>query len=149
MFERIMSIFTAAPKPATLPERDAQHAFGALMVRAAKIDRAYLFEEVEMIDRILARLNGLNPVEAAKFRAACERLEQVMPDTGELAEIVHAAIPPTEAEAMVRALWQVVFADGVEHEEEDQLLHQIESVLGVAPDRARAIHDEVKTEMGR
>ena len=30
----------------------------------------------------------------------------------------------------------------LEHLEEDNLLHEIEAVLGVAPDVARAIHDE-------
>ena len=142
MIDRILSLFHSAPPKAQLPEADARHALGALMVRAAKVDRAYLFEEVETIDRILATLNGLNPVEAAKMRAACERLEAAMPDTAALAEIVHAAVPDEDAQAMVRALWQVVFADGMEHLEEDNLLHEIEAVLGVAPDVARAIHDE-------
>jgi len=35
-----------------LPEADASHAMGALMVRAAKADNAYLFEEIRLIDQV-------------------------------------------------------------------------------------------------
>jgi uncharacterized tellurite resistance protein B-like protein len=142
MFDRFKAIFSGKTPAHPLTPHDARHALGALMVRAAGADRAYLFEEIERIDRILAQSYGLNPVEAAKMRAACERLEKEMPDTAELAEILHSAIPDAEAEAAVRSLWQVVFADGQEHEAEDKLLHEIEAFLGVPADVAQRIHDE-------
>ena len=143
MLDRLIAFFQNPSDYETpLPEADARHALGALMVRAAKADNTYLFEEVEQIDRVLAERNGLNPVDAAKMRAACEKLEGEMPETADLATILRTAISETEKEAMVAALWTVVFADGVEHEEEDELLHQIESVLGVSPAVAKRLHDE-------
>lgn len=141
MFERILNLFSPAPSQTALPERDMPHALGALLVRAAKADKAYLFEEVEQIDLILADMNGLNPVEAAKFRAECERLEEEIPDTADLAAILHDAIPMAEREACVTALWRVVFADGIEHKEEDELLHAVEATLGVSPDAAKRLHE--------
>lgn len=143
MIERLLSFFqnpTAHETP--LPEADARHALGALMVRAAKADQLYLFEEVQQIDKVLAERNGLNPVEAAKMRAACEKLEAQMPATEVLADILKSAVTDEEKEATVAALWKVVFADGVEHENEDELLHQIEAVLGVSPAVAKRLHDE-------
>ena len=142
MFERILSLFTGSDEFHTeLPEADAQHALGALMVRAAKADRAYLFEEVEQIDAVLAKLYDLNPVEAAKMRAGCERLEEEMPATEDLAGILHNAISASDREAAVAALWSIVFADGVEHEEEDELLHAVEAVLGVDKATSKRLHD--------
>ena len=149
MLNRLLSLFHAEPSVTPLPQADAQHALGALLVRAAKIDRAYLFEEVEEIDHVLRDLYRLNPVEAAKMRARCERLEEAMPDTAELAEVLHRHIPEGDREAAVRALWSVVFSDGVEEEAQDDLLHQIEAILGVAPDRARTLHDEEMARAGR
>ncbi|RYH04045.1 TerB family tellurite resistance protein [Salipiger sp. IMCC34102] len=146
MLDRLLSLFHPGKPDTTLPEADARHALGALLVRAAKIDRAYLFEEVEEIDHVLRDLYGLNAVEAAKMRARCEKLEAAMPDTAELAEVLHRHIPDDQLEGAVRALWAVVFSDGVEGEAQDDLLHQIEAILGVPPDRARALHDE---EMAR
>lgn len=141
MFERLLSLFHTDRAVTTLPQADAQHALGALLVRAAKIDRAYLFEEVEEIDHVLAHLYTLNPVAAAKMRARCELLEESMPETETLARVLHDAIPMDDREAAVSALWSIVFADGTERPEEDDLLHQIEEILGVAPDRALALHD--------
>lgn len=145
MFDRLLSLLTGAtPYQTPIPPADAKHALGALMVRAAKADSSYLFEELQQIDRLLAKLYDLNPVEAAKLRAECEVLEKQMPETEDLAGIVHDAVGPEAREAAVLALWQVVFADGIEHAAEDRLLHQIEDVLGVSPDISRRLHDTAR-----
>ena len=100
-----------------MPEKDAQHALGALLVRAAKVDKAYLFEEVEQIDAVLMYMYKLNPVEAAKMRASCEKLEEDMPETEALAGILEKAMSEADTLAAVAALWSVVFVDGVEQQE--------------------------------
>ncbi len=144
MFERILSLFSPAPHVTELPPEDARHALGALLVRTAKADRAYLFEEVEEIDHVLADLYDLNKVEAAMMRAACEKLDHEMPATAELAQILHDAIPLAEREAAVAALWRVVFADGIEEESEDAVLHEVEQTLGVSPEVSKRLHDEAQ-----
>ena len=141
MFDKLKHLFTGQPSVTELPPADAEHALGALLVRAAKADNTYLFEELHQIDKILEAQFDLNPVEAAKFRATCEKLEAQMPDTAALAGILQKAIPLDQREACVATLWSVVFADGVEHEAEDKLLHQIEATLGIDPDTARRLHD--------
>lgn len=141
MFDRILSLFQPQSHVTKLPEADAQHAMGALLVRAAKADNAYLFEEIEHIDDLLAHRYGLNPVEAAKLRAECEKLEEAMPDTAALAGVLHDAISYKDREATVAALWEVVFADGHEVEAEDILLHQLEALLGVSPEKSKELHD--------
>ncbi|MBS1302352.1 TerB family tellurite resistance protein [Loktanella sp. SALINAS62] len=148
MLERLLSLFHTDKAVTPLPQADERHALGALLVRAAKIDRAYLFEEVEEIDHVLARLYGLNAVEAAKMRARCEKLEAAMPDTKALAEVLHQHIADDHLEDAVRALWSVVFSDGFEEAEQDDLLHQIEAILGVAPGRAKELHDEEMAKSG-
>ncbi len=142
MFSGILALFQGEDKFTTpLPAADARNALGALLVRAAKADKAYLFEEVEQIDAVLIKLYDLNPVEAAKMRAGCEKLEEEMPVTEDLAGILHDAISQEDREAAVAALWSVVFADGEEREEEDALLHAIEGALGVSPEVSKRLHD--------
>lgn len=141
MFDRILALFDRTAHKTELPPADARHALGALLVRAAKADRAYLFQEVEQIDKILARRHGLDPVEAARMRAQCELLDEKLPATDELATILLAAVPLAEREAMVAALWSVVFADQVEHEREDDLLQQVAGLLGVDHQTCRALRD--------
>ncbi|SHF11071.1 Uncharacterized conserved protein, tellurite resistance protein B (TerB) family [Loktanella atrilutea] len=149
MLERLLSLFQTERKVTELPEADARHALGALLVRAAKVDRAYLFEEVEEIDNLLSHMYGLNKLEAAKMRAQCEKLEEAMPDTETLARVLHDAIPLAEREAAVRSLWSVVLADGSEQPEEGEFLHQIERTLGVSPKRAMHIHAAAAMEAGQ
>lgn len=149
MFDRILSLFQPQASVTKLPEADAQHAMGALLVRAAKADKAYLFEEIEHIDDLLAHRYGLNPVQAAKLRAECEKLEEAMPDTAALAAVLHDAISYEEREATVAALWEVVFADGHEVEAEDILLHQLEELLGVSPEKSKELHDTAMHAAGR
>lgn len=147
MLERILTLFSPVQGYRTpLPEADAKHALGALLVRVAQADKAYLFQEVERIDRILAKRFGLNQLEAAKMRASCERLSDEMPDTDELIAVLHDAIDLTEREATLFALWQVVFADGEIHETEDELVTLVQTTLGVTPDVCARLRREARAE---
>jgi uncharacterized tellurite resistance protein B-like protein len=140
MIDRLIGLFSGrAPIPAPLPELDAQYALGALLVRVAAADRAYLFEEVSQIDRILALRNGLKPLDAARMRAECERLENVVPETGEFARLIRETVSYDDRRAVARALWQVVLADGVRHEQEIALVDLIEGHLGIHPADSEAV----------
>ena len=78
LLSRLIHAFSA-PKPDPLPEPDEKLALGALMVRVAMSDHDYRVDEISRIDRLLSRLYGLNPVEAAKMRAEAAALEATMP----------------------------------------------------------------------
>ena len=143
MLERLTAFFgNPAGYKTPLPDADAPHAMGALLVRAAKADASYLFEEIAIIDKILAKRHNLNPVEAAKMRAECEVLEKEIPRTSDIAAILEHAISTAEKEATLIALWQVALADGTIHAEEDTLLHRIEEVLCVPPGRAKELQTQ-------
>ena len=109
MFERLKKFFThPAPPPKPLPEPDARLALGTLLVRVAMADGAYLFEEVEEIDRILARAYGLKPLAAAKMRADCERLALHIEDDTDMAARIRDAVEYEHRLEKVQALWAVV-----------------------------------------
>ena len=122
-----------------LPKADAAHVMGALLVRAAKADHAYVFEEIAAIDHVLARRHGLNPVAAAKMRAECEVLERAIPRSQDVSVLLENAISVEEREAVLLALWDVVYADGHKHEIEDAMLHRVENLLGIPPERAKEL----------
>ncbi|MEM6596476.1 MAG: TerB family tellurite resistance protein [Pseudomonadota bacterium] len=143
MFERLFELFKPDVYQTPLPEADAEHAFGALMVRVAKADRAYLFEELERIDFILAQRNGLSAVDAAKFRASCEKLEEAMPSTEDLSAILVDEVPELEREKMFVALWQVLLADGLQHRSEEEVVSAVAAVLGIGANRAAMLAGDV------
>jgi len=140
MFEKILSVFSHHSTYETpLPEADANHAFGALMVRVAKADKAYLFEELERIDHVLAKRVGLNSVEAAKFRAECEKLEEVMPETEALGKILATGVTEADREAMFSDMWEVLMADGLRHHSEEKVVNDVAEIFALTSERAMVL----------
>ena len=119
----------AADRP--LPKVTPHTALGALLVRVAKADDQFVLEELAQIDRILGERFGLTPLEAARMRADCERLERAMADTGDFARLVRDAVEYEDRLAIVEYLWRVVLADGVSRAAEEQMVHLVEHLLGV------------------
>ncbi|MEL7299063.1 MAG: TerB family tellurite resistance protein [Pseudomonadota bacterium] len=136
MFERLFELFKPEVYETPLPEADAEHAFGALMVRVAKADHALLYQELERIDYILAKRNGLSALDAAKFRASCEKLEEAMPSTRELSEILVKEVSEEDREQMFVALWEVLLADGLRDKREEVVVDRVASVVGIGANRA-------------
>ncbi|MGB3245370.1 MAG: TerB family tellurite resistance protein [Sulfitobacter sp.] len=129
MFQRLFP--RRAPEPVPLPQPNPQLALGALLVRVAFADEKYRATEIGQIDRILARTFGLNPIDAAKLRATCEKLELDAPGTPEFAEILRQEIDYADRKAMGDAMWSVALADGHRHEKEEIQLQSIELALGL------------------
>lgn len=142
MFERLKAFFHQGPKqPKPLPEPDVKLALGTLLVRVAQADETYLFEEISQIDHILVQAFGLNPVEAAKMRATCERLAQTITDDARMAELIRDNVDYTHRVETVQAMWQVAWADGITDAREAALVALVEGWLGVEAkdnDAARA-----------
>ncbi|WP_136442804.1 TerB family tellurite resistance protein [Pacificoceanicola onchidii] len=132
MLERLKAFFTSpTPEKQPLPEPDARLALGTLLVRVAMADGAYLFEEVEEIDQILAKAYDLKPLEAARMRADCEKLAFHIEDDRDMAIRIRDAVDYDHRLSKVAALWSVVMADGVNDSREQALVELIEETLGI------------------
>lgn len=131
MLSRILHAFSA-PRPIPLPEPDEKLALGALMVRVAKSDRHYDLAEIKRIDRLLTRLFGLGPIEAAKMRALCERLEHEAPDTAEFGHVIRETVRLEARLAALEALWEVVLVDGESAPEELAVLGAAREAMGLS-----------------
>ena len=144
MFKRILSLFQQQGPVTPLTDIDVRHALGALLVRAAKADHVYLFDEIEQIDEVLEHLYKLTAQETAQLRLECEALDTVVPDGKAFADILRDAISYEERVATVLALWEVVFADGHKATKEEELLSQLEALLGVSTEKSKELHDLVR-----
>lgn len=120
-----------APEPARLPEPDAELALAALLVRIARTDGLYAAEEVERIDRVLARRHGLDPFAAAKLRTEAEALESEAPDTVRFTRALKEAIALEDRTELMTALWSVALADGMREAHEDRLMRLVANLLGL------------------
>lgn len=131
MLNRILNTFST-PSPEPLPEPDEKLALGALMVRVAKSDHNYQFEEISRIDRLLTRLFGLNPVEAAKTRATCEKLEHAAPETEHFAHVIRETTSFQARIDALEAMWEVLLADGEAHDEEAAVIEAARIAMGLS-----------------
>ena len=116
----------------------ARQAMAAVMVRIAKSDDDYAVAECERIDAVLSVLYDLSKAEATSLRLQAEVLEADAPDTVRFTRAIKNAVPYDDRFDVVRALWQVVLADGARDHEEDALMRLLASLLGVN-DRDSAI----------
>ncbi len=132
MLTKLFAAFRADKSADDLPDPDAELALGALLVRVAKSDADYQFEEISLIDRILARLFQHNPVEAAKLRATCEKLHDAAPETDTFAKLIRETTGLDERLAALDALWEVVLADGDERENEMRVLESARKAMGLS-----------------
>lgn len=130
MLSRLLQAF-AATGPPPLPEPDEKLALGALMVRIAKSDRHYDVTEIRRIDRLLTRLYDLGPVEAAKMRATCEKLEHAAPDTERFGHLIREGVAHETRLSALAALWEVVLSDGETLPPELRVLDAARAAMGL------------------
>lgn len=126
------------PETDTLPDEDARLALSALLVRIARSDHDYSAGEKERIDRINASRYGLGPGAVIALREEAEALEAEAPDTVRFTRAIKDAVPYEDRLAVVKALWEVVLADGERAKEEDALVRMTTSFLGIS-DRDSAL----------
>ncbi len=146
VLDRLTSLFKTPPievKP--LPSTDVPHALGALLVRVALSDHHYAVQEISQIDRVLATYQSIGPVDAAKLRAECERLESFAPNTPEFADLLRQSVSYADRLRIVEALWQVVYADGALREIENEMMILTQSQLGINPDDCTAAKTTAQT----
>ncbi|PVA11302.1 hypothetical protein DC366_06065 [Pelagivirga sediminicola] len=130
MLSRILNLFKGDPSE-PLPDPDARLALGALMVRVAKADERYEVEEISRIDLLLARMNGLGPIDAAKMRATCEKIEAEAPTTRKFATLIRETVSFEARIEAHEALWQVMLADGRPSDSEMAIVVQVREALGL------------------
>lgn len=132
MFNALIARLKGAAKARPLPELDDRLAMAALLIRIAKADEHYAYEEIAAIDTILARAHGLNPVEAAKLRAEAERIEAAAPETAAFVAELQAHIPYETRATLLRAVRDVGLADSALKPEEEAFLNEITIALGIS-----------------
>lgn len=123
---------TIGKKPANLPEPDEKLALGALLVRVAKSDKNYNVQEIQRIDRIFAQRFALNPIQAAKMRALCEKLEENAPHIDVFSEMIREGVDFEDRLSTLEAMWQVALADGAEGPEELDVVNRTKHALGLS-----------------
>lgn len=138
-----------APAPEPLARPDARLALAALLVRVARTDGLYAAEEVERIDRVLARHHGLDPFAAARLRSEAEELETQAPDTVRFTQAIKAATALEDRAELMTALWSVALADGQRDAQEDRLMRMVATLLGLTDVESAQARQRAERQAGQ
>ena len=143
MFAELIRRLTA-PEPVQVPDEDARLALGALLVRIARSDGDYAQVERDSIRDILSRRYGLS--DASALLAECEALEAEAPDTVRFTRAIKDAVAYEDRLGVVRAMWEVVLADGKRDAHENQLMRMVPPMIGVEDQDSNAARRAIEAE---
>ena len=151
MINRIKKLFSGvdAPSVATQDSMEA-HVLAAavLMVEAARLDGDFDLSERQSIRALVTGHFGLDEEEAD---ALINEAEFVHDDTNHLVRFTRTikdSYPPEERIAIIEMLWEVVYADGVLHDYEANLLRRIGGLIYVSDRDRGAARKRVMERLG-
>ncbi len=145
MFEAIKSLFNAKQQHDVSDTNNTNISVAALLVHLAAIDGEVTKSEQLTISKILAEHFNLDKNEVVELVSLAGEQEKAAVDYYQFTANL-SGLEEKERINIIRLMWQVVFADGYNHELEDNMVWRIAELIGV-PSRERAIlRKEMKSQ---
>jgi uncharacterized tellurite resistance protein B-like protein len=119
-------------KPEALSQTSKDLALAALMVRLARADHFYSADEVDHVEQVLMRLEGISRAAARDMRERAEKLEEAAPDTVRFTRALKDGVALEDRIHLVEALWTVALSDGARDAQEDRLMRLVTQLLGIS-----------------
>lgn len=123
-------------------------AAAVLMVEAATMDGSFDDSEANAISRIAQRHFGLNEEEAASLLEAAREAQEDANHLMRFTKAVKEGFPIEERVKIIEMLWEVVYADGVVHHYEANLIRRINGLLYVSDRDSGAARKRVAARLG-
>jgi len=142
MFEALRSIFQRPD--ATVLSMEPKLAVAALLVHLAAIDGTVTPVERQVLRTILMDRYELDQHEVDRLIVQATRQDQNSVDFYHFTSAL-SSLDDSEKLGIVRMMWRIVFADGKNHELEDNMVWRVAELIGVST-RDRNV---LKVEMSR
>ncbi len=136
MFESLSKLFGQPEKSASQPI-EPKLAVAALLVHLASVDGASSPVEAKAISVALKDHYGLEDAEVKKLITEAQRRDRDAVDFYQFTSKLSQLDQPEKID-IIRMMWQVVFADGANHEMEDNMVWRVAELLGIS-NRERTI----------
>lgn len=123
-------------------------ASAALLVEAARMDDDFDDDERDAINRLLEHRFGLNADETASLIDEAEKVQSEASDLIRFTRAIKDNFTEEERIELIEMLWEVVYADGVLHHYEANLLRRIGGLIYVSDRDRGAARKRVLRRMG-
>ncbi len=150
MINRIKTLFRQGQDQAPRPHGadELQLAAAALLVEAAHMDAVYDDAERDAVAGALRRRFGLNEEECADLLAEAEAAQHDSTHLYHFTRTVKDRFSPEERVELIEMLWEVVYADGVLHAYEANLMRRLGGLLYVPDQERGAARKRVLARLG-
>ena len=151
MINRIKTLFSQIDGGDAAAQHSAEaHALAAavLMVEAARLDGDFDPSERESIRSLVTRHFGLDANESDALIAEAEAIHDDSNHLVRFTRTIKETFPPEERIAIIEMLWEVVYADGVLHDYEANLLRRIGGLIYVSDRDRGAARKRVTERLG-
>ena len=143
MFDALSKLF-ARPEADTAPP-DARLSVATLLVHLAAVDGMVSADERRTISAVLEKRYGLTDDQVRKLVAEATRRDAESVDFYRFTSAL-ARLPEDERTGIIREMWQVVYADGQNHELEDNMVWRVAELIGVSTRQRTLLRREVRGE---
>lgn len=122
----------SAPDARADPEQQRLHAVALLMMEAARADFDTSDSEVQAIDAILQRQSGLSAAQAESLRRAAGADLDRSVSLHQTLERINDGFGREQKRALMRSLWEVVYADGRLDPHEEHTVRKLSELLHIS-----------------
>ncbi len=151
MINRIKKLFDRIDSGEAVQSDGAEaHTMAAavLMVEAARLDGDFDMVERQSICSLVTRHFKLEEEEADQLISEAEAVHDDTNHLVRLTQTIKNSYPPEERIAIIEMLWEVVYADGVLHDYEANLLRRIGGLIYVSDRDRGSARNRVKDRLG-
>ena len=116
----------------------------ALMFHVIAVDGVVTDDERERMTHLLSKQFGTSDDETRKLVQAAEKAESDAIDLYSFTSLLKRTLNENERIAIIENLWEMVYADGVLHELEDNVVWRVAELLYVSPKDRMALKQRVR-----
>jgi uncharacterized tellurite resistance protein B-like protein len=147
MFDSIRKLFVdmdTGGKPAGgFEDGDYRLAAAALLVHAATIDGTFAEVERTRLRAVIRQRFDLDDAAADRLIAAASAAEQKAVDLYHFTTLLNRSLDEAGRARIVEMMWQIVYADGVVTDFEDNLIWRAADLLGISRGERIALKERV------
>lgn len=131
MFKRLMQLLTPSEESSSSPQK-VPLAAAVLLLEVAYADGHYLPEEEAVIGEVLQQHFGVEPQLMNQLLALAQEERQTSSDLHQFTREINLAFSQEEKEAIIEAIWRLVYADGRLSRFEEALMRQLGTLIGLS-----------------
>jgi uncharacterized tellurite resistance protein B-like protein len=143
MFDAISKLF-ARPEPDDAPP-DTKLSVATLLVHLAAVDGVITDNERDTISGVLTERFGLDSGQVEKLVAEATRRDAESVDFYHFTATL-SRLSIEERTEIIREMWQVVYADGHNHELEDNMVWRVAELIGISTRERTMLRKEIRGE---